>query len=122
MGAASAATYTTTPLSNMDPHVVESEVLRRFYSDIQNVMVHPGGVAAQLFQERVVSEVVVDEVDVSGRTQEEKSVAIMRSVGAAVRGDPANLLVFISVLEKFSESAPVARRMRDALRSEWLGE
>ena len=44
----------------------------------------------------------------------------MRAVDAAVRGDPQKLWVFIAVMEKFAQSAPVASRMTDELRSHGL--
>ena len=40
----------------------------------------------------------------------------MRAVSAAVRADPKKLQVLIAVLEKSPESAPMSRKMRDALK------
>ena len=96
---------------------MESEVLRGLYSDIQDVIAHPGGVASMLYQEGVVSEEVVGEVVVSTKSYSEKNAAIMRAVGAAVRADPSKLWVVVAVLEKFAESAPVASKLRNELRS-----
>ena len=101
----------------MEPLSIETEVLRRFYSDIQEVMAHPRNTASLLYQEGVISEGVLNTEPSS-----EKNSAIMRAVSAAVKGDRKKLLVLIAVLDKFAESAPVASRMRDALRSHWLGE
>ena len=107
----------------MDAKSVESEVLRRFYGDIHEVIVHPRKVASLLFQEGVVSEEVVDKALVSAEPYSEKNAAIMRAVSAAVKADPKNLQVFIAVLEKSPESAPMANKMRDALqRYELKGE
>ena len=91
---------------------MESEVLRRFYSVITEVIAHPRDVALLLYEEGVVAEGVLDEVTVPAKPSPEKKDAIMRAVRAAVRGDPKKLSVFITTLEKFSESAPVASRMR----------
>ena len=101
---------------------MESEVLRKFYSDIHQVIVHPRDVTLLLYQEGVVAEAVLDEAIVPAKPSPEKTVALMRAVSAAVKGDPKKLLVFIAVLEKFPESAPVASRMRDELRAHWLCE
>ena len=95
----------------------ESEVLRRFYSDVQEVIAHPRSAASLLYQEGVISEEVLNTEPSS-----EKNAAIIRAVSAAVKADPKKLLVLIAVLNRFAESAPVASRMRDALRSHWLGE
>ena len=97
-----------------------SQVLRRSFSDIQEVIAHPGRVAGMLYQEGIVSEEVVGEVGMPTKPYSEKNAAIMRAVGAAVRADPKRLWVLIAVLEKFAESAPVAGRMRDELRSHGL--
>ena len=100
----------------------ESKVLRSFYSDVTEVIVHPGKVAPLLFQEGVVAEAVLDEVLVATKPSSEKNHAIMRAVSAAVKADCLKIWVFIAVLEKSPESAPVASRMRDALCSHGLGE
>ena len=89
----------------MEPH---SDVLRRFSSDIQRAIAYPGGAASMLYQEGVVFEDVVGEVVDSAKPCSEKNAAIMRAVGAAVGADPKKLWVFIAVLEKFTEFAPVA--------------
>ena len=101
----------------MEPH---SDVLRHFFSDIQNAIAHPGSAASMFYQEGVVSEDVVGEVAASAKPWSEKNASIMRAVGAAVGTDPKILWVLIAVLEKFRESAPIAIRMRDALRSHGL--
>ena len=101
---------------------MESEVLRNFYSDITEVMAHPRKVALQLFQEGVVAEPVLDEVNVPARPPSEKKDAIMRAVSAAVKGDPKKFLVFIAVMQMFAEAAPVANRMKNALREHWSCE
>ena len=103
----------------MEAQSVESDVLRCFYSDTQEAIAHPGSVAATLYQEGVVAEGVVGEVKDRGLCSE-KSATIMRAVGAAVKADPKKLWVLIAVLEKFAESAPVAKRIRDELRSRGL--
>ena len=101
---------------------MESEVLREFYHVITEVIAHPRDVALLLYQEGVVAEGVLDEVFVPARPSSEKKDAIMRAVSAAVKGDPKKFLVLIAVMGTFAESAPVARRMRDALRAHWLCE
>ena len=106
----------------MDSPSTESGVLRSFCSSVTEVIVHPRDVALLLFQEGVVAEAVLDEVVVATRPSLEKNVAIMRAFSAAVKSDPVKLWVLIAVLEKSPESAPVASRMRDALRSHGLGE
>ena len=97
-------------------------MLRNFYSDITEVMVHPRNVALKLYQEGVVAEPVLDEVNVPARSSLEKKDAIMRAVSAAVRGDSKKLLVFIAVMQMFAESAPVANRMKNVLREHWSCE
>ena len=96
-----------------------SEVLRQFFNDIQEAMVYPVRVVAKLYQEGVVSEDLVNEVEVS-KPCSEKNAAIMRAVRAAVGTDPEKLWVFIAVLEEFTESGPLGRKMRDELRSRGL--
>ena len=104
----------------MEAQSVESEALRCFYNDTQEAIAHPGSVAGMLYQEGVVAEGVVSEVNDRGLCSAEKNAAIMRAIGAAVRTDPKKLWVLIAVLEQFAESAPVAKRMRDELHSHGL--
>ena len=100
----------------MEPH---AEVLRRFYSQIQGAIAHPGSAATMLYEEGVVAREVVDEVT-DRELDLDKKVAIMRAVSAAVEVDPNKLWGLIAVLKKFSESAPLASRMRDDLHSHGL--
>ena len=65
-----------------------SEVLRRFFRDIQKAMVYPVSVAANLYQEGVVPKDLVDEVVVSTKPCSEKNAAILRAVDAIVGTDP----------------------------------
>ena len=104
----------------MDSQSVVSEIFRRFFCDIQDVIAHPLSTATLLFQEGVISHEVVGDVEASNKALSEKNAAIMRAVRAAVRADSSRLWVLIAVLEKFAESAPVACRMRDELVSHGL--
>ena len=103
----------------MESQSVESEVLRCFYGDIQEVIANPESVARWLYQEGVVAEGIVGDVNDHGLCSE-KNAAIMRAVSAAIKADPKKLWVLIGVLKKFAESAPVASRMRDELHSHGL--
>ena len=95
---------------------MESEVLRRFYSDIQHAITNPVGVASLLHQEGVVGEVLLDEVSSTNKVAyPEKTSSIMRHVQAAVRVDPDNFWVFLSVLDQFTPSRHLAERMREAV-------
>ena len=91
------------------------DVLTHFYSDIQLCIAHPGGVASLLISEGVVSEVVLDEAELSSKSLSERNAGILRAIRVAVRAEHKKVWVVIAVLEKFTESAPVARRMRDVL-------
>ena len=104
---------------------MESEVLREFYSDIFEAMAsiaHPMWVASLLHKEGMVPDEVLGVMLDSTKPYSVKNAAIMRAISTVVRADPKKLLVLMTVLERFPESAPVARRMRDALRSHELGE
>ena len=104
----------------MASQLVESEVLRNNFSCIHEAIAHPLDMVLLLYQEGVVSKEAVGEVAVSTRPLLEKNAAIMRAVEAAVGAEPKKLWVLISVLERFSESAPVADRMRKELASKGL--
>ena len=99
----------------MEPH---ADVLRRFYSQIQEVIEYPTRVAAKLYEKGVVSKDLLRKVD----DREDKSAAIMSSVNTAVRADPKKLWVLIAVLEEFAESDIVASKMRHELDLQGLGE
>ena len=99
---------------------MEWNVLKDFYKSIHDVIAHPRDVALLLFQEGVVSEEVLGEVNVETRSLSEKNTAIMRAVSAAVKGDPKKLLILIAVLKRFAESTPVAKQMKEVLHSHWL--
>ena len=95
---------------------MESEVLRRFYSDIQYAITNPIGVASLLHQEDVVGEVLLDEVSPTNKVSHvEKTASIMRHVEAAIRMDPNNFWVFLSVLDRLTPSRYLAERMRQAV-------
>ena len=95
---------------------MESKVLRRFYSDIQHAITDPSGVASLLHQEGVVGEVLLDEVSPSNKDSlAEKTASIMRHVRAAIRVDPKNFRVFLSVLNQFTPSNIVAGKMKQAV-------
>ena len=95
----------------VEPHGVK-KVLRQFYSDIQHCITRPGGVAALLYSEGIVSEEALDEAELSTRPVAERNTAIMRAVRVAINADHKKVWVLIAALEKYSESAPVAKNMR----------
>ena len=92
----------------------ESEVLRRFYSQVEAV-IDPVGVAKLLFEEGVLTEDQLDEAELASTPPAEKRAAILSAVRKVVRGNPKTLWVFIAALEKFPGSATVAQKMREAL-------
>ena len=84
---------------------MESDVLRRFYNDVQHAITDPITVASLLHQEDVVGEVLLDEVSPSNKIPyPEKTASIMRHVEAAVRVDSKSFWVFLSVLSQFTPS------------------
>ena len=102
---------------------MESEVLRRFYSDTQHAITDPIAVASLLHQEDVVGEVLLDEVSPTNKVPHpEKTASIMRHVEAAIRVDPKSFWVFLSVLDQFTPSYKVARRMKQAVDLHASGE
>ena len=102
---------------------MESDVLRRFYSDIQRAITNPIGVASLLHQEDVVDKVLLDEVSPTNKVPySDKTASIMRHVEAAIEADPKSFWVFLSVLNQFTPSNKVAMRMRQAVDLHALGE
>ena len=102
---------------------MESEVLRRFYSDVQHAITNPIGVASLLHQEDVVDKVLLDEVSPTNKVPySEKTASIMRHVEAAIEADPKSFWVFLSVLNQFTPCYKVAMRMRQAVDLHALGE
>ena len=98
----------------VEPQDVEV-VFRRFYSDIQDCIAQPGGVAAVLYSEDIVSEEVLDKAELLAKPVAERNTAIMRAIRVAIKADHKRVWVLIAALEKYSESAPVAKNMRRAL-------
>ena len=95
---------------------VEVEVFRRFYSDIQDCIAQPEGVAAMLFSEGIVPEEVLGEVEPSTKPCTEKNTAILRAIRVAIKADPKRVWeMLIRALEKYPGSAPVAKKMRATL-------
>ena len=101
----------------VQPQAKVVEVLRQFYSDIQESIAHPRKVASLLVSEAVVSE---DTTEILSKPLSERNAAIMRSIRVAVRADPKKMWVVIAVLEKFTESFPVASKMREVLKRHGL--
>ena len=95
---------------------MELVVLKQFYSDIQRAITDPIAVASLLHQEYVVGEVLLDEVSPTNKVSHvEKTASIMRHVEVAVRVDPKSFWVFLSILDQFTPSYKVARRMKQAV-------
>ena len=108
----------------MESQPVESTVLVKFYSDIQDSILDPVRVASLLRQEGVVSKSLLDEVSAVNRvTQSERAASILRHVETTVRVDPKKFWVFVAVLEQSGPPACiVARTLRDAVDLHALGE
>ena len=94
---------------------MELEVLTRFYSDVQQSILNPIGVASLLLQESIASRDLLDEVSAKA-TQSEKTASIMRHVEAAVRTNAKSFWVFVAVLEQSSPSCTVAGKMKEAMK------
>ena len=93
---------------------MELEVFTRFYSDVQQSILNPVGVASLLRQEGIASKDLLDEVSAKA-TQSEKTASIMRHVEAAVRTNAKSFWAFVAVLKQSPISCTVAGRMREAM-------
>ena len=94
---------------------MELEVLTRFYSDVQESILNPVGVASLLRQEGIASKDLLDEVSAKA-TQSERTASIMRHVEAAVRTNTKSFWVFVAVLEQSPLSCIVAGKMREVMK------
>ena len=94
---------------------LEVDVLMHYDSEIQECIPHHGDIVSLLISEGVVSERVLDRKQLSSKPLSERNADIMHSVRVAVIADPRRMGVLIAVLEKFTESTPVAKKMRGAL-------
>ena len=90
------------------------DVLQDHYASITAAILHPLELTGLLVQEGMVSRQLASEV--MGKSSLSERVAlVMRAVTAAVEANSDQLRVFIAVLERFTEAAPVARRMSKEL-------
>ena len=95
---------------------MELKVFTQFYSDVQESILNPVGVASLLRQEGIAAKDLLDEVSAKA-TQSEKTASIMRHVEAAVRSNAESFWVFVAVLEQTSPpSYTVAGRMKEAMK------
>ena len=94
---------------------MELEVLTRFYSDVQESILNPVGVASLLRQEGIASKDLLDEV-LAKATLSEKTASIMRHVEAAVRTNAKSFWKFVAVLEQSPPSYAVAGKMKEAMK------
>ena len=103
---------------------IESTVLEKFYSDIQDSILDPVRVASLLRQEGVVSKSLLDEISAVNRfTLSERAASILHHVETAVKIDPKNFWALVNVLEQTGPPACiVAKRLRDAVELHALGK
>lgn len=95
----------------------ETEVLKRFYSQIESVL-DPAEVAQLLWQNGVLTDDQLDNAKHVSSSSSQRRSEVMTAVRKVVNGDPKKLWVLIDTLEQFPASAPVASKMREALKSE----
>ena len=89
----------------------ESNVLRRFYSEIEAVL-DPAAVARKLWQGGVLTEGQLDEAELASTSLAQRKSDLMSAVRKVVRGDPGKIWILVETLEQFPASGPIARRMK----------
>ena len=92
----------------------ESNVLRRFYSEIEAVL-DPAAVARKLWQGGVLTEGQLDEAELASTSLAQRKSDLMSAVRKVVRGDPGKIWILVETLEQFPVSGPIARRMKEEL-------
>ena len=92
----------------------ESNVLRRFYSEIEAVL-DPAAVARKLWQGGVLTEGQLDEAELASTSLAQRKSDLMSAVRKVVRGDPGKIWLLVETLEQFPSSRPIARRMKEEL-------
>ena len=86
------------------------DVIQDYYASISDLILHPLDVATHLIQEKVVSRNLASEIMDTSLLSNRVGL-LMRAVTAAVKANSDHLRVFIAVLERYPEAAPVAGKM-----------
>ena len=92
----------------------ESNVLRRFYSEIEAVL-DPAVVARKLWQDGVLTEGQLDEAELASTSLAQRKSDLMSAVRKVVRGDPGKIWILVNALEQFPASVPMAEKMKEEL-------
>ena len=100
---------TTTSYSSREDHA--SDILCCHYGTLSQSLQYPIRVAELLCGERVISETTLSVVKNKQRSQSEEKaiIVLLHAVRHAVHSNYSNLLVFASVLLKFTSNVPCAK-------------
>ena len=96
--------------SPTDHDAYESNVLRRFYNKIEEV-IDPAVVARKLWQDGVLTEAQLDEAELASTSLDQRKSDLMSAVRKVVRGDSGKIRLLVETLEQFPASRPIARTM-----------
>ena len=98
--------------SPTDHDAYESNVLRRFYNKIEEV-IDPAVVARKLWQDGVLTEAQLDEAELASTSLAQRKSDLMSAVRKVVKGDPGKIWLLVETLEQFPASRPIARTMKE---------
>ena len=100
--------------SPTDHDAYESNLLRRFYSEIEAVL-DPAAVARKLWQGGVLTEGQLDEAELASTSLAQRKSDLMSAVRKVVKGDPGKIWILVETLEQFPASRPIARTMKEEM-------
>ena len=88
-----------------------SDILRCHYGTLSQSLQYPIRVAEMLCGERVISKVTLSTVKSTAESQSEAEAlfVLLRAIRHAIHSNHSNLLVFASVLSKFTSNVPCAK-------------
>ena len=100
-----------TSYSSHEDHA--SDILRCHYGTLSQSLQYPVRVAEMLCGERVISKVTLSTVKSTAKSHSEAEAlfVLLRAIRHAIHSNHSNLVIFASVLLKFTSNVPCAKDM-----------
>ena len=103
-------------LAEKDQLSAEGRVLQKHYEGIHQAIAHPVDFARCLAREGLIDRNLVSELRRDDKSFSQQKDTILEAVRVTIRRVPGQFQTLLSVLEENSETALLARKMREGLR------
>ena len=102
-------------LAEKDKLSAEGRVLQKHYEEIHQAIAHPVDFARCLAREGLIDRNLVSELRCDDKSFSQQKDTILETVCVTIRRVPGQFQTLLSVLEENSDTALLARKMREGL-------